>query len=186
MTKIKEKTGKYKGHNILVSFVKVSSMLYEVGVFDLDADFKELDMYSNLGLDSAEFYYEKMLKKYLSPKKSLKEQNKIPKRYTDFAVVYLQVYEECKQRFMGASFENDGGTSNFDTPIVSIGSRVSENLLKAALKPYDLKFHLDKNIIFCSVPYSQFQGSLRTEQARCMASLFESKGYNSSVHYRID
>lgn len=186
MYKVKEKTGKYKGHNILVSYVKIGGMLYEVGVFDLDDDFKELDLYTNLGIDSANFYYDKMVKKYLSPKKSLKEQDKIPKRYLDFAEVYKEVYTLCKQYFNGASFENDGGASNFDTPTVYIGSRVSKNLLKAALLPYGLKCNLDKNIIFCSIPYPNFQGSLRTEQARYMSKLFEERGYNSSVHYSLD
>lgn len=184
--KLEEKIGYYKNKRVMVSFISYSSNSYEVGVFSLNENFKELDMYSASTYEDGKIYYDKCVSKYILKKKTLKEQGKIPERYIKFADAYNKVYNSCYKEFSNRNPEDDGGTSNFDTPTVFIGTRLSEHLLKAALKPYNLPISVSKNTIFCTIPYIQYQGFLRTEQAQYMCQSFQTLGYDSSVYYSID
>lgn len=187
-TKIKEKNLRYKGHNLLVSAIMYNDSmykgLYEVGVFDLDNDFEEKELLRMPTREDCDFYFDKYVKKY-TEKKVPKEETPIPKRYLKFAEDYKKVYDTCYAHYTLGEL-NDGGASNFDTCVVFIGKRLKKGFLNAALKPYGLKAHIDGDLIFTTVPLTQYQGFANTLQAEYMSKMFQSLGYESSVHYRID
>lgn len=187
-TKIKEKNLRYKGHNLMVSAIQYNDSMYrgmfEVAVFDLDRDFEEKEMIHVHTMDDCNFYFDKFVKKY-TEKKIAKEDTPIPKRYLKFAEDYKKVYDSCYAAYTLGEL-NDGGASNFDTCTVFIGKRLKKGFLNAALKPYGLKAHIQDDIIFTVVPLTQYQGFANTLQAEYMAKMFQSLGYESSVHYRVD
>ena len=187
-TKIKEKTLKYKGHNLLVSAIMYNDSmykgLYEVGVFDLDNDFEEKELLRMSTREDCDFYFDKYVKKY-TEKKIVKEETPIPKRYLKFAKDYVEIYENCKSTFNPMTM-NDGNASNFDSCVVYIGQRVKKGFLNAALKPYKLRANLHENAIYIVVPYTQMQGDGNTIQAEYMCEEFKKRGYESFVEYRID
>lgn len=187
-TKIKEKNLRYKGHNILVSAIQYNDTIYqgmyEIGVFDLDKDFEELEMVHVKELNDCHFYFDKYVKKY-TEKKIAKEDTPIPKRYLKFAEDYKKVYDSCYEVYTSGEL-NDGGASNFDTCTVFIGKRLKKGFLNAALKPYGLKAHIDGDLIFTVVPLTQYQGFVNTLQAEYMSKMFRNLGYESSVFYRVD
>lgn len=186
--KIKEKTLKYKGHNLLISAIQYTDPLhlgqYEVGVFDLDDDFEEKEMIHPRTIEDCKFYFDKFVKKY-TEKKVAKEDTPIPKRYLKFANDYAKVYDSCKEVF-SQGVVDDGGASNFDTCTVFIGKRLKKGFLDAVLKPRHLKAHIDGDLIFVAVPFTQYQGFGNTAQAEYMSKMFRNLGYESSVFYRID
>lgn len=184
--RIRQKNVRYKKHNLLISAVLLSEYTseYEVAVFDLDLNMKELEMKNVYTIKDCEFYFEKFLKKYTEVKKS-KEETKIPKRYLKFAEDYNYIYQRCKNELSVDNID-DKNASNFDTCFVYIGKRIQKGFLNAALKPYNLKYHLDKDYIAVVVPYTQLQGSGNTLQVEYMYNLFIELGYESFVKYIID
>lgn len=187
-TKIKEKNLRYKGHNLLVSAIQYNDSmykgLYEVGVFDLDNDFEEKELLRMPTREDCDFYFDKYVKKY-TEKKVPKEETPIPKRYLKFAKDYKAVYDSCKEVF-SQGVADDGGASNFDACTVFIGKRLKKGFLNAALKPYGLKAHIEGDLIFVVVPFTQYQGFGNTAQAEYMCKMFNNMGYESAVFYRID
>ena len=188
-TKIREKSLRYKGHNLIVSAIMYNDSmyrgLYEVGVFDLDDDFEEKELLRMPTIEDCNFYFDKFVKKY-TEKKATKENTPIPKRYLKFAEDYAKVYNSCKEYFMQNPIISDGNASNFDTCVVFIGKRLQKGFLNASLKPYGLKAHIDDGLIFTVVPFTNYQGDGNTIQAEFMAREFNGLGYESTVYYRID
>lgn len=185
--KIKEKTQKYKKHNIVISAIKLPfGEEYEVGVFDLDNDFAEIDMANIYTMEDCMFYFNKFVKKYVDKKEKVaKEDTPIPKRYIKFAEDYKEIYDNCAAMADMVGLQ-DGNASNLDTCVVSIGKRVKNGFLMAALKKYNLKAHLTEGLIYVVVPYTQYQGDGNTWQVEYMSKLFQQKGYESFVNYVID
>ena len=75
--KIKEKTLRYKKHNLLISAIQYNDVLlsgvYEIGVFDLDNDFEEKELVRVNELQDCEFYFNKFIKNLFFQKLALTE-----------------------------------------------------------------------------------------------------------------
>ena len=187
--KIKEKTLRYKKHNLLISAIQYNDVLlsgvYEIGVFDLDNDFEEKELVRVNELQDCEFYFNKFIKKYTEVKVK-KEDTPIPKRYLKFAEDYNKVYNSCKDYIEQNLPIDDGSALNFDTCAVFIGKRVQKGFLNAALRPYKLKAHITNGLVYIVVPFTNYQGNGNTIQVEYMANAFKLLGYDSSVFYQID
>lgn len=172
----------------MISFIEIleipSINRYEVGVFDLDDNFEELELMSNLDKENGNFYFNKFVKKYLISDK--KVEKRIPKRYLQFAEDYFEIYNMCRDYFLSLNINNDEGTSNLDYLKVFIGKRLNRGFLREALKEKGLLADISNDWILLGVPLTQYQGFYRTEQCKYMEKLFQNKGYITDMHYCID
>ena len=166
------------------STVAVSDAVHPIRMTFSVNDFEEKELLRMPTREDCDFYFDKYVKKY-TEKKVPKEETPIPKRYLKFAKDYKAVYDSCKEVF-SQSVVDDGGASNFDACTVFIGKRLKKGFLNAALKPYGLKAHIEGDLIFLVVPFTQYQGFGNTAQAEYMCKMFNNMGYESAVFYRID
>ena len=107
----------------------------------------------------------------------MKEHEKI----TALRVALLQAIEEAgKVRLI-----DDGGTSNFDTPVIILegweGSEIRQAFLLTGLTPY-----IEKNGVVEILKACLGQGFRRTAMAEAFRGSLKNSGYTSYVHYQID
>lgn len=80
----------------------------------------------------------------------------------------------------------DGGTSNFDNPIINLygwkDTEVREAFLLTGLRPYKEKDSFYTILGVCT----NGQGFRRTEMARAFRDSMRESGYNAYVEYRMD
>ena len=107
----------------------------------------------------------------------MKEREKI----TALRVALLQAIEEAgKVRHI-----DDGGTSNFDTPVIILEgwtrSEIRQAFLLTELTPY-----IEKNGVVEILKACLGQGFRRTAMAEAFRDSLKNSGYTSYVHYQID
>lgn len=107
----------------------------------------------------------------------MKEHEKV----TALRVALLQAIEEAgKVRLV-----DDGGTSNFDTPVIILegwtGSEIRQAFLLTELTPY-----IEKNGVVEILKACIGQGFRRTAMAEAFRDSLKASGYTSYVHYQID
>lgn len=184
--KIKEEFVVYKKNHLMISFIEYIDMKipekYEVGVFNLDKNFEEMELMTNLDYENGLFYFNKYLNKY---SQKVEKEKKIPQRYITFVEDYYDIFQRCSEYFKRLNITTDEGTSNLDYLKVFIGKRLNHNFLMRALKEKNLKAVISNGWILLDIPL-RFQGFYRTEQCRYMKELFQEKGYIVELHYQMD
>lgn len=100
------------------------------------------------------------------------------------AVLKGEIAEEVEWRERG-----DGGTCNFDSPVIYL-PRWKKELVKQAAKEagahcWKLGYGFWKGFFLIS-PKTHSQGYPRTKNAEAMYDHFKSLGYTASVYYQMD
>ena len=81
---------------------------------------------------------------------------------------------------------DDGGTSNFDTPALILGSEWSEEAIQRAFSLAGLRPYKITKRIYHVLDAVQGQGYRRTYMAQAFRDSLKTSGYNAVVDYRID
>ena len=79
---------------------------------------------------------------------------------------------------------DDGGTSNFDTPVIIL-PHWSKNAINQAFQSTGMTPHKEGNAIHI-LHACEGQGFRRTAMAEAFRDSLKASGYNAIVHYEID
>lgn len=172
--------------------------LFEIIVLDRGGSDKDLKRVTNKkeALDTYDTYLKKYKPKPLGLSVPVGEP---PQKYMNIMRCYVAaaLYAVETPEFKRAIEKGDGGTSNFDAPILydMRGWRIDlfERALVIALTEKGLRpkqLHISKShrvgVYHLGVLYGQYQGEGRTKQAQAIVNYMAAKGHNCSIDYGTD
>ena len=102
---------------------------------------------------------------------------------TDLNKLMNDILNANNEPFMYSEVE-DGGSCNFDTPMMKIKlSRKEREQMKDFLTPVDMRGYRDH--YFVEIPLKG-QANRRTVMAEAAARFLKAEGYEASVYYQLD
>ena len=171
---------KYKGKTLVIDTCDLGAgynLRYET--MALLPGGKEVECVRSATLVEADRVYRLMVKKY-------KEQaTELPGKYLKLKQDLLDAYAETEY----LEQTEDGGTCNFDAPVLHLDRWNAEQIKRAAEEAGGSAWQWKSGryvMGWVFSPRSSGQGNRRTRRAEAIAKAMEAKGYSVSVYYQMD
>lgn len=164
------------GRSALLSTVQLSNNMYETMLLPNDGDGEEIISYQSTTKEEALYFFDEIKEKYHVPELT----GRYKKLADDLKAALAYGLEH-----MGT---DDGGTSNFDAPTISL-PKWDKKLVVAAAKAAGtrcLEWELwgDKSYILTISGVGQ--GYTRTKAAEAMSRYLKEQGYDAGMYYQMD
>ena len=170
-------TGKSR---MTISAAQLAANHFEV--MALMHDGSELEIFTTTDKDTALMAYGQMIDRYEPIATNRKITPKMQKLIDALQAAKLAAHAVCDMR-------DDGGTSNFDSPALSLprwaAADVDACAKAAGLRCFEWKLYGVRHWVL-TVPEPCGQGNNRTRMAEAMAASLNANGFEAGMYYQMD